>query len=103
MDYDEQNQFNENMIDDDMNNYNHENNEYNNQYNENYEYNNQYNEYKQYEEDNNNNNDDGNYLDENDLYKIKEDNIILKSKCENLYKSLLLKNKKLEQYKNEYF
>ena len=108
MDYDEQNQFNENMIDDDMNNmnnYDEENNEYNqynNQYNDQYndQCNDQYNEYEQYEEENNN--DNGNDFNENDLYKLNEDNIELKNKCENLYKSLLKKNKELEQYKNEY-
>ena len=100
MDYDEQNQYNENMIDDDMNNmnnYDEENNEYN-QYND--QYNDQYNEYEQYEEENNNV--DGNDFNENNLYKLNEDNIVLKNKCENLYKSLLKKNKELEQYKNEY-
>ena len=87
MEYENENQFHENMIND-MNDFNKENNEYN-----------QYNEDNQYAEENNN--EDGELF-ENDIYELNEVNYKLKNKCDNLYNTLIIKNKELEKYKREY-
>ena len=87
MEYENENQFHENMIND-MNDFNKENNEYN-----------QYNEDNQYAEENNN--EDGEIF-ENDIYELNEVNYKLKNKCDNLYNTLIIKNKELEKYKREY-
>ena len=87
MEYENENQFHENMIND-LNDFNKENNEYN-----------QYNEDNQYAEENNN--EDGELF-ENDIYELNEVNYKLKNKCDNLYNTLIIKNKELEKYKREY-